>query len=222
MFMKQWFISAKKLGLNLVIFHDNFDNEFINRVRGIHPNTEFVKMDNLHGRTTNDYRFYGFNEYLEKHPEIRYAVLTDMRDVKIFADPFERMKVIGDYLYVGIDVSFYLASYDHNWLRGVLVRCHRGDASIDAVKLHPFLNAGVLGGSRHVLLSYLYRMTRYFDKTPHYMNCNMGTITVAAHKHFFDYIYSGYPIQSAFKLGMEGFMPQGQAIKHKDTEKYRY
>lgn len=219
-FMKQWFTSAHKLGLNLVILHDSFDESFVNRVRSIHPNIDFVETKNLHSRTTNDYRFYGFKKYLEDHPEVRRAVLTDMRDVKIFNDPFKPMEVIGDYIYIGIDVSFYTFSYDHSWLRSVLRNCHRSEASIDEVKLHPFLNAGVLGGSRHMLLTFLQQLTQYFDKSPHHLNCNMGTINIVGHKYFEDYCYSGYPIQSAFKLGMVGDIPQGQAIKHKDTENY--
>ena len=223
LFMKQWFSSAIRLGLGLVIIHDNLDDETMTRIKTVHPNTDFVKVTNMKGRTPNDYRFYLFNDYLKKHPEIRYAVSTDMRDVKFFADPFKQMKTIGDYLYVGMDVSFFLSGYDHaDWLRGVLRNCHKNDATIDAVKFHPFLNAGILGGTRHLLLAFLHQMTHYFDQSPHHLNCNMGTMTLVAHKHFNDYVYSGYPIQSSFKLGMEGSMPQGQAIKHKDTENYRF
>ena len=68
----------------------------------------------------------------------------------------------------------------------------------------------------------LMQMTRYFDKSPRYQNCNMGTTTVVGHKHFHDYLYNGYLIQSAFKLGMVGSVPQGQSIIHRDTEKYYY
>ena len=222
MYMKQWFASAIRFGLRLVIFHDNLDDATMARIKKVHSTTEFVKVSDMKGRTTNDYRFYLYNDYLKKHPEVRYAVATDMRDVKFFADPFKQMEVIGDYVYIGMDVSFYLSGWDHSWLSGVIRQCHKKDANTDAVKFHPFFNAGVLGGTRHVLLAILYQLTRYFDHSPHHMNCNMGTMTVVGHKHFNDRFYTGYPIQSAFKLGMEGSMPQGQAIKHKDTENYSY
>ena len=88
----------------------------------------------------------------------------------------------GDHVYIGMDVSFYLSGWDHSWLSGVIRQCHKKDANTDAVKFHPFFNAGVLGGTRHVLLAILYQLTRYFDHSPHHMNCNMGTMTVVGHK----------------------------------------
>ena len=217
-YMRPWFFSAIKHKLNTVIFHDSLSKEFQDRAQKFYPNTEFVSVKSIEGRTTNDYRYYLFHKYLLEHTEIRRAVITDMRDVRFFGDPFEQMDVIGDYLYVGTSVPFYLFPLEHPWVNGIIRNCHRSDSKIDAVKLHPHLNAGVLGGNRYLLLAFLTQATRYFDKAPHNQNCNMGTFTVVAHKYFFDQIYAGYPIQSAFKILTAGNSPQGLSIKHKDID----
>ena len=219
-YMKAWFLSAVKLNLSVAVCHDHFSEVFKSRITQYHPNTDFVSVGKgLKGRSTNDYRFYAFYEYLLQHPEINRAFLTDMRDVKIFGDPFEKMNVLGsDYLYIGTSVPFYLFPHEHPWVNSIISKCHRSDANIDELKLHPHLNAGVLGGTRSTLLAFLTQLIRYFDKAPHGSNCNMGTIALVAHKHFNDYLYAGYPIQSAFKILTAGNSPQGLAIKHKDID----
>ena len=218
LFMKNWFNSAARQGLNLVIFYDEFSDNFENRVKTLHPNTEFVRVKSLHGRSTNDYRFYLTYKYILEHPEIRRAILTDMRDIKFLNNPFDQMEVIGDYLYVGLDNPKYVSGFEHKWVGNLMKKCHKEDAKIDAVKLQPFLNAGVSGGTRHVLLTFLNLMTRYFDEAPHRENCDMGIFSIVGHKHFHDHMFTGYPLQSAFTLSMAP--SQGLSIKHKNCEKY--
>ena len=116
LFMKNWFNSAARQGLNLVIFYDEFSDNFENRVKTLHPNTEFVRVKSLHGRSTNDYRFYLTYKYILEHPEIRRAILTDMRDIKFLNNPFDQMEVIGDYLYVGLDNPKYVSGFEHKWV----------------------------------------------------------------------------------------------------------
>lgn len=217
-YMKMWLLSAVKYHLSLAVCHDEFNTNFENRVRQFYPSIDFVKVENIYkGRSPNDYRFYVFYKYLLEHPEIKRAFLTDMRDVRFFADPFERMDVLGnEYLYIGTSVPFYLYPKEHTWVNSIIKACHASDAKTDVVKLHPHLNAGVLGGTRSMLLSFLTQLTRYFDKAPHTRNCNMGTIALVAHKYFNEYIFTGYPIQNAFKIPVAA--SPGLAIKHKNTD----
>ena len=217
-FVQRWFESAMKIGAHAVIFHDGLTEDLQNRMRNLYNRVDFHKVDvGLKGRSPNDYRFYLYNEYLWSHPEIENVVLTDMRDIKFLNDPFEVMRLIGDYVYMGIDVTFYENSWSHGWLHGVLRSCHSKDSESMWVKLHPFYNAGVMGGTRPTMLKFLKKMTQYLDGTPHHHNCNMGTITLVTHKHFYEQSFSGYPFQSAFKLGITG--PQGVAVKHKVEQK---
>ena len=47
---------------------------------------EFVKVNGLNGRSTNDARFYEEYDYLLSHPEINKVMLTDCRDVIFLKD----------------------------------------------------------------------------------------------------------------------------------------
>ena len=218
-FVQQWFESVIRIGAHAVIFHDGLTEDLQNRMKNLYSRVHFQKVDaELKGRSPNDYRFYLYHQYLSSHPEIQNVVLTDIRDVIFLNDAFEVMRVIGDYILMGLDVPLYENSRSHDITYAVLRRCHSRDSESKWVNLHPFYNAGVMGGTWHTMFSFLTKMIQYLDRTPHEDNCNMGTITLVIHKHFYENSFSGFPFQSAFTLGLPG--PQGLAIKHKVEKTY--
>lgn len=212
-FLKQWFLSARKFGVFIVIIHDQLSQEFQDRVKAFYPSVDFVKEDTLDGWSANDGRFYIEYDYILKHPEIKRVLMTDLRDVKLFADPFKVMDTIGDYMYVGIDVTYLIYSYELDWIRNIFDVCSKHEDH-SFLELHPFLNAGVLGGTRHAMLSYLTLMNRYLKTTPKF-NCNMAAINFVTNKFYHQESYSGYPLQQGFKMGIAP--SRGLAVKHKDT-----
>ena len=216
-FMQSWLQSAEKLGIETVIFHDNFNDGFMERITKNFKGVTFQHVKSFEGRTPNDYRFYLQYDYLQKHPEISNVILTDMRDITFLNDPFKVMEIIGNYLYVGVDVSYYLDSWSHTYPRGLIHACYLRESNKPSVTMHPFYNAGVVGGARHLMLKYLKYFTESLNTTPHGRNCNMATVTIVTHKYFSDKAFSGYPFQSAFKMDIPG--PQGLAIKHKMVKK---
>ena len=211
-FVQQWFESVIKIGAHAVIFHDGLTEDFQNRMKNLYSHVHFQRID-VEERSPNDYRFYLYHQYLSLHPEIQNIVFTDIRDVTYLNDPFEVMRVIGDYIFIGVDVPFYENAWCNEVTNVILRRCHSSDSESKWVKLHPFYNAGVIGGTRHIMLNFLTKMTQYLDGTLHKHNCNMATINLVTHKHFYENSFSGYPFQSAFKIDLPG--PQGLAIKHK-------
>ena len=219
-FMEKWFFSAAKLGVHLVIFHDSISDQFQQKLKDYYSNVEFIKVTSFRGHTQNDVRYYLQYDYLVEHPEINRAVATDMRDVRFLANPFEVMTEIGDYLYTGVDNSFHLSAWTNGGVSSQMRKCHSKDLDMKKVELQPFYNAGVIGGKRHFMLTFLSRMIWYLDRAPHKDNCNMATMAVVTHQHFMDIIFSGYPFQSAYKIGIVG--PQFVAIKHKIAEGNNY
>lgn len=212
-FLKQWFLSARKVGAFIVIIHDELSEKFQNDIKSFYSSVDFVKTDSLEGWSSNDGRFYIEYDYILKHPEIDRVLMTDLRDVKFFADPFKVMDVIGDYIYVGIDVTYLLYSYELDWIRGIFDVCSKHEDH-SFMELHPFLNAGALGGTRHAMLSYLTQINRYLKTTPKF-NCNMAAINFVTNKFYHKWSYAGYPLQQGFKMGIAP--SQGLAVKHKDT-----
>ena len=212
-FLKQWFLSARKYGAFLVIFHDELSIDFQDSIKKFYPLVEFVKQESLHGWSANDFRFYLEYNYILQHPEIDKVLLTDMRDVKFFADPFEKMKVIGDYIYIGVDVTYLVYSYELEWIQSTFTVCSKQEDH-HFMELHPFLNAGLVGGTRHATLSYLILLNHYLKHTPKF-NCNMLAVNFVTNKFFHSTSFSGYPLQQGFKLGTAP--SQDLAVKHKDT-----
>ena len=212
-FFEAWFLTGKQFGVHFVIFHDSLNEQFQNNLIKLYPgHVEFVKVNSLHGRSTNDARFYEEYAYLLSHPEINKVLLTDCRDVIFLKDPFKVMDVIGDYLYMGIDKPF-----DHSLRRSwagnrILKPCHRSEINSDAANRYPFHNAGVMGGTRH---AYLTLLIHYFDRAPHNRNCNMGTTGLVTEKHLNNDYFSGYPFQAVSELSLA--IPQGLAVRHKRT-----
>ena len=214
-FFEAWFLTGKQFGVHFVIFHDSLNEQFQNNLMEIYPgHVEFVKVNSLNRRSTNDARFYEEYDYLLSHPEINKVLLTDCRDVIFLKDPFKVMDVIGDYLYMGIDMPFH-PSIRSSWGVWILKPCHRSEIYSEAVNRYPFHNAGVIGGTRHVMLAYLTLLIHYLDRTPHNRNCNMATTALVTGKHFSNDYFSGYPFQAVTQLSLA--IPQGLAVRHKRT-----
>ena len=218
-FMQDWLISANKLGIQAIIFHDSLEDNFIQRIHNKYENVVFQKVTEFKGRRTpNDYRFYLQYNYLKEHPEISNVLLSDIRDITFYRDPFEVMQVLGSSMvYVGMDVSYYTNSWSHAYPRGLINACYRREANTLSVTSDPFYNAGVIGATRQVMMNYLKHITDSLNTTPRSRNCNMATVTIVTHKLFRDRAFSGYPFQAAFKMDIPG--PQGLAVKHKIEHK---
>ena len=63
--------------------------------------------------------------------------------------------------------------------------------------------------------TYLTQLIHHFDRTPHNLNCNIGTVILVTKKHFSNDYFSGYPFQAVSELPLA--IPQGIAIRHKRT-----
>ena len=208
---------ATKLGLNIVIFHNALSEDFQHRVKQNYENIEFVASDIKGKRSPNDQRFYLYYDYLLSNPIMDHIILTDMRDIQFFNDPFEMMEVMGDQLYFGLDIPWFADASSQPYTHNVLSVCYgTEEAASIAAKSHPFINAGVIGGSRPTMLSVLHKTIELLNKAPKQANCNMASVTIGFHRYFGHKLFGGYPIQSGFKAEMPG--PQGVAIKHKATK----
>ena len=110
------------------------------------------------------------------------------------------MQTIGDFAYLGLDRPFQETVEASNVLY-VFERCFgNGQYALDyhrEVKLLGFLNAGTIGGSRHVVLTFLTRFLQYFAIS-NKDNCNMAIVEILFHKFFFDMLYFGWPINAGF------------------------
>ncbi len=203
-YMKDFYFSVKEKNMKAVVFHDGLDQSFQHKVHSYYQNVTFIKVESLHGRTTNDARFYAYYEYLLEHSDVTSVLLTDISDVVFSRDPFELMSLLGDWLYVGTDIDIFPNMASMPWIKKRLGSCF-GDYSVGAqgelynlMKMDTVYNAGTIGGTRERVLAALVTILTYLDMAPTQLNCNMPAVNYAMHKHFFDNIFTGFPLNSRF------------------------
>lgn len=213
-FVKGFVVTAKQHNARIVLYYDRMDPKYKESLLEYYSNIEFIHYrGDFHHRTINDARFYILYDYLLAHPEIERIILQDLRDGIFFTDPFKVMELAGDYLFVGMDVSFHLnmnKNYKH---------CERKMNHIEnaSTRYYPMLNAGSMGGTRHVVLAFLKQMVKAFDDIfPSRLNCNMDAFDFVTHYYFKDLMFSGYPFQGFMQLKLAS--PRGIAIRHKRTK----
>jgi len=217
-YIKSWFLSLQKHHLKAVIFHDGLDQGFMDRLTHVYNNVTFHKVSTLHNRSTNDARFYVYSDYLKHHPDIRRVLLTDISDVVFQRNPFDFMDIVGDYLYVGTDIDIFPDMKAMPWLSSRLANCF-GNHSVlhgeifEMLRLAIVYNAGVIGGSRHIMRASLTRITWALDYTPPQLNCNMPAVNYVIHKYFNNITYTGFPFTSRFLRRQSS--PKAVYIVHK-------
>ena len=214
-YMKIWYFSMKMLSLKAVIFHDELSNEFTQKISS--DQLKFFSTD-LQCRSTNDARFYSYLKYLKSNTDIHRVFLTDISDVEFKKDPFELMDILGDFLYIGTDIDLFPTLASMGWLTKRLTDCFGAESNENGEiayikKLNIVYNAGVIGGTRDLIISFLERVTEMLDKTPHDVNCNMPVVNYVVHKYFDDKVYTGYPLTSRFMKRQE--KPTEVYILHK-------
>ncbi|CAH1800831.1 unnamed protein product, partial [Owenia fusiformis] len=209
-----WYWSLQDVGMKGLIFYDNLDLDFKTRVAN--ENVSFVKAD-LGPNSVNDARFYIYYEYVKNHPELKWVLFTDIADVKFLKNPFELMGFINeDLLYVGQDKCEFQQSTSNIWVNNLYKNCLGKTASekVNAIHKQEFLyNAGIIGGSRSIILEFLHHMTEAFNEAPSDMNCDMGILNYVVHRYFQKRVFTGFPLHSYFRIFQ--INPKGVYIVHK-------
>ena len=217
-YMKDWYWSVKKQQLRAVVFHDGLDARFRQRLMRHYPAVTFHYIPSLQHRSTNDARFYAYLAYLDSHPEVDRVMLTDISDVRFQMNPFLLVDMLGDWLYTGTDIDIFPSMRTMPWINQRLQNCF-SNYSVRAGDLHTLMdldtvyNAGVMGGARHTVMALLTRIVQYLDNAPPHLNCNMPAVNYAIHKHFFDRVFTGFPLTSRFLRRQTA--PKGVYIVHK-------
>ena len=221
-YFKTFILTAMKSApkADIVIIHNSLNDDAVRKLLVACPSCHFEHRDPVNKRIAHDQRIYLLYDYLLDNPDIEYLVTTDIHDVAFYADPFEAMKEIGDYIYTSYDVPYYSASLKNiPWIRGMLTVCYpklKDSEKEEVLNLYGVFNSGTLGGSRHVLLSLLSRMILYLDTASLKGVCDMVTANVVLHLHEYNHVYAGYPFTGSFLTGIAG--QQGATIWHKRGE----
>lgn len=199
-YIEPWYSSVFALELDGVIFHDGMSEEFIERYQ-----TERIRFELVPPATfrfsLNDFRFCIYRDYLQRHPEVRYAFMTDGNDVRVVKDPFPGM--VSDRIYVGSETG---DARTNRWVQRRITLLNRGtrdfDFSFSRWRRNPIYNAGILGGSYGLCMEFLDEMVAKFESLdPHQreLNLNMAVFNHTVYDRFRRRLVTGQPLHSVYK-----------------------
>ncbi len=182
-YIAPWYDSVTKLGLTGIIIHDGLDEEFIARYTTSH--ISFRRYRGGHYSIFEE-RWFAYYMWLSQSG-VQRAFIADMNDVYITRDPFA-LKHEELTLYVGRDLANKIK--DSGWLLAEQEQyCH--DAGYQVPLLYPYqyvYNAGVVGGSRQVLLLLMSYMITRTVQTMTAAHKDMTLLNLFIYEYFFPYI----------------------------------
>ena len=218
--MEEWHNSLTRHGIAGVVFHDHLTATFI-KEHGDSLRYEQVKLGQ---RTINDERYIHYLDYLERHTELEYVLMTDISDVLLVGrNVFEAMRELDSskgfrHIFIGQDIALIPNIGLFPFLKDKMKICfgkdyntNGGTKSLNIYSI--ILNAGVIGGSRSVVLRFLRLVSAVLRSLSSDKNCNMATVNYVMHRHFADVIFTGHPLTSSF--WKNGILEDDVFIKHK-------
>lgn len=225
-YIAPWYRSVEKLGITGIIIHDGLEEAFISQYQ-----TERISFRRY---TPGDYsifeeRWIAYYLFLSQS-NIQKAFFADINDVYITKAPFELID--NDLtLYVGRDNANKIKNSE--WMLAELADYERAsDTTAPLLYRYQYVyNAGVIGGSRQVMLFLISRVVDSIVKTKANSHMDMTILNLCIHKYFFPhidinllssrfttpeddqrashrYLVTGYPFNSNFKafdLGSDAY-----------------
>ena len=216
-YIAPWYDSVKKIDGFGIIIHDGLNEEFIKTYST--TKIKFVKF-NYGNYSIFEERWIGYYLLLKK-TNIEKVFFTDCNDVIITADPFSKLKINKEKLYVGRDQADRFG--DSGWITDELDKFEI-DSGLKAPKTlyhQPLFNAGVVGGDKKILSIYISQILNLLFHSKSEDHKDMTLVNWAIHNMFVmplkdkgetvlvdvqndfakqcDYIISGYPLNSPFK-----------------------
>lgn len=192
--MQDWWESLHEQDMEGIIFHDELSESFQEKYGSDQVAYEKVELG---PRSTNDERFFVYQDWLNRHKNVDNILLTDLFDVEFHGNPFCLFS--SDHkLYCGGEEG---DTFESRWMQEKLetLRKHRPNLFFDYPYLN-LLNPGLLGGERSVVLNVIEEMCKEMATLPEDFNSNFVIFNIVAREMFDDdEIMYNRPLNSAWK-----------------------
>lgn len=216
-YIKEWYESVKKIGVNAIIIHDGIDKDFIDTYE-----TDKIQFRRFYpgNHPLIDERWITFYMFLME-TSIEKAFFTDIGDVILTKSPFELISSKNQ-LFIGRDNANKI--HLSGWiLKEVEKLCNEtGEKLPKSFYFQTLYNVGIVGGNRKVSLFVLSKVIEYILKSNPKTYKEMTIFNVVIHNYFFpklsyhpeekvfvnpkddlnsshEHLVSGYPLNSLFK-----------------------
>jgi hypothetical protein len=200
----EWAKSISELGLQGIIFHNNFSEATVNLHQS--DSIKFIYVDYNPKYNPNVFRYFVYSEFLKLHANlIKNIFFTDIADVKVLKNPFL------ENLYINNPKSIFCGDepeiLNNEWmrnhgehLRGSIVKY---DNFEEKFKNETLLNCGVIGGNISVINPFIEQLwdihQKYNsdNKTPY--TGDMGAFNYLVRTSYPNQVIHGKPVNTEFK-----------------------
>lgn len=203
--IKNWYLSGKEnvcqynSNSQLIIFYDVLDNDILEYYFTLDYIT-LIKVPNCDNYSPHDYRWFVYKSFLEdNYNEVENIFFTDIQDVLIQSNPF--LNIDNNVLYCGDE---WMHPWENGWAypkKDYYV--HNLPTFLETYinnKNKIFLNAGILGGNKDIVLKFLDKICYYINITldKPYNTTDMIIFNYIIYKYFPNKKH-GEPVNSKFK-----------------------
>jgi hypothetical protein len=203
--VRNWAESVAALGLNGIIFHNNFSSETCNKYQNKH--IAFVQITYDRRFNPNVYRYFVYQDFLQQYADrIKNIFVTDVSDVVVAKNPFVEPFFIDhpNALFCGDEPK----KLNNDWMldHATHLRQKIADyADYERVFEHEtLLNCGIIGGKMPVFKDFIQKLWAIHQQ----FNCDnntaytgdMGAFNYLARTQFNTQLKHGAPINTVFKL----------------------
>ncbi len=200
----EWVNSIARVGLQGILFHNNFSSETCQKHQTEH--LQFIEIKQDRRFKPNVYRYFVYRDFLRTHAnEIEGLFVTDVSDVVVINNPFEQalFKKQPHSLFCGDEPK----SLNNTWMRehGTHLRKKIADYSKYEAqfKSETLLNCGIIGGHIGVMQPFIEQLSSLhehynYDNQSAYTG-DMGAFNYIARTRFNQAIVHGPPVNTEFK-----------------------
>lgn len=200
----EWAKSISDLGLQAIIFHNNFSEDTCKKFKNEHVN--FVKIEYKGQFNPNVYRYFIYNEFLAAYSQnIENIFFTDISDVVILKNPFQE-KLYLDHpttLFCGDEPEILANEWMYNHGQHLRNTISDYTAFESNFKNEILLNCGIIGGTIAVMKPFIQKLWTIHEK---YNNDNktlytgdMGAFNYLVRTEYNDRLIHGNPVNTEFK-----------------------
>ena len=199
-----WAKSISDLGLQAIIFHNNFSEVTCKTLKNEYIN--FVKIEYNPQYNPNVFRYFVYNEFLKQHfQSIENIFFTDVSDVIVLKNPFQEKLYLDNpnVVFCGDEPEILANEWMLN--HGNHLRNKISDYAIFETKFNNeiLLNCGIIGGSIGVMQPFISKLWtiheqyNYDNKTLY--TGDMGAFNYLVRTEYNDRIVHGNPVNTEFK-----------------------
>ena len=202
--VSDWAISISKLGLQAIIFHNNFTEKTCRLYES--ANLQFVKINYDTRFNPNIYRYVLYERFLQYcTSSIKNIFFTDISDVIVLKNPFvEKYFIENPYCIFCGDETKIL---ENDWMKlhSEHLRMQIADYADYELKFknHTLLNCGIIGGSITVVHPFINSLSsihqQYNSSNQTAYTGDMGAFNYLIRTQYNNFVKHGNPINTVFK-----------------------